>query len=279
MATPFYTAFDSIATPNGTWIKPGGNVVAYVRSTGVQSGDLSPIADLLVATIAQGVARCRPGMNDVVGVLPGHTETVLTTLFTPVVGAQIVGMGMPGAANAPNVTLSATAATIALSAANMSIIGLNINSATAAVVAPIAVTAAGVTIANCFINFTGALAANVPILATGAANLTLSNNHIVANTTATVVSVVGATSTNILITGNLIRSTSTGTVGITLADTAGISGFISFNLLKLAAAGAAQATIITAQTANLVANVGVFENYAIDNTAGSGSIAPVAAVP
>jgi len=273
MATPFFAAYDGVSFPWGTFIRPGGNVVAYVRSTGAQSGDDAFAASgLLVATIAAGVARCRPGLNDVVVVLQGHTETVTTTLFTPVAGAQIVGSGFPGGTNAPNVTLSATAATIALSAANMTIAGLNINSATAAVVAPIAVTAAGVTIANCFISFTGALAANVPILATGAPNFTLANNHIVANTTTFVVGIAGATSTNVVISDNLIRSTSTGTVCINIAATAGISGFISRNIVKTAAAST-PATIIT-QGAGTLTTTALTENYGSDDLGGSGVLSP-----
>jgi hypothetical protein len=278
MATPFYTAFDSISTPNGTWIKPGGQVVAYVRSTGVQSGDLSPVADLLVATIAAGVARCRSGMNDIVVVLPGHTETVTTTLFTPVVGAQIVGAGMPGASNAPNVTLSATAATIALSAANMSIIGLNINSATAGVLLGINVTAAGVTLADNFISFTGALGANPLISVTGAANFTMVNNHIVANCTDPIVEVTGAGSSNFVIERNKLRQAqgTSGGVSVSIADTAGISGFACYNLTMTASAQTAPAGGIT--LAGVTANeVGVFENYTLDTAAGSGYLGPATA--
>lgn len=276
MASPFFSAYDTIVTPNGTWIKPGGQVVAYVRSTGVQSGDLPEVAVNLVATIAAGVARCRPSMNDVVIVLPGHTETLTGTsnLFTPVAGAQVIGCGLPGATNAPNVTISATGAGITLSAANMTLAGLNINSATAAVTGAITVTGAGVTIANCFMLFTGALGANAPINVTGAANFTLDSNHIVANTTDPVVEVTGAGTTNLVISKNLIRSTSTGTVCISLADTAGISGMISYNLVKTAAAST-QAAIITAQGGNIAATVGVYENYGSDG-AGSGQIAPAA---
>ncbi len=222
MPSPFFVAYDSISTPNGTWIKPGGQVVAYVRSTGVQSGDLSPIADNLVATIAAGVNKCRPGMNDVVVVLPGHTENVATTLFTPVAGAQIVGAGLPGAANAPNVTLTTTASTIALSAANMSLIGLNINSTVAAITGAIVVTGAGVTIANCFINFTGALGANPGIAVTAAANFTFDSCHFVCSSTVAdpLIEITGA-STNFLIRNSIFRQLVTGNYVTSAAATSG----------------------------------------------------------
>lgn len=275
MTAPFFSAYDAIATPNGTWIKPGGQVVAYVRSTGVQSGDLPEVAANLVATIDAGVNKCRAGMNDIVYVLPGHTETITAGLFTAVSGAQIIGCGTPGAANAPNVTLSATAATIALSAANMTIAGLNINSATASITGAIVVTAAGVTLANNFISFTGALGANPPIAVTGAANFTMAGNHVVANSTDPVVEVTGAGSTNLVIRENMIRQSqaTSGGACITLANTAGISGMISRNFLKMAG-GVAAGGLLSAVGANILANVGLFENYAVDNGAGSASLEP-----
>lgn len=265
MATPFFSAFDSIGTPNGTWIKPGGNVVAYVRSTGVQSGDITPVSDLLVSTIAAGVARCRPGMNDVVGVLPGHTETITGSLFTAVSGAQIIGMGNPGAVNAPTVVLGGTAATIALSAANMTLMGLNITSATAAVTGAIVITGAGVTLANNFISFTGALAANVAIQVTGAATCRILDNNITIASTATMIAVTGAASTNFLISGNHARQITSGSFSTTAA-TAAISGMYSRNFFKTAATTTAGAGVIVIDAATLT-TVGNFENYGCDETA------------
>lgn len=272
MPTPFFSAFESLATPTGTWIKPGGQVVAYVRSTGVQSGDLPEVATNLVATIAAGVARCRASMNDIVMVLPGHTETLTGTsnLFTPVAGAQIIGCGIPGASNAPNVTISATGAGIALSAANMTITGLNINSATAAVTGAIVITGAGVTLANNFISFTGALGANPAILVSGAANCSIVGNHIVASVTATIISVTGAGSTNLVIEWNKLRqSNAAGTSAnyVTIADTAGISGFVGYNTGKTAAALTTANTGMDLDAANIVATVQNVENYVNDNVA------------
>lgn len=278
MASPFFSAYDTIGTPNGTWIKPGGNVVAYVRSTGVQSGDLPEVATNLVSTIAAGVARCRASMNDVVMVLPGHTETLTGTsnLFTPVAGAQVIGCGNPGSTNAPNVTISATGAGIALSAANMTLAGLNINSATAAVTGAIVVTGAGVTLVNNFISFTGALGANVAIQVTGAATFSLLDNYITVNSTAAIVGVTGAGSTNLRIENNRIRQ-SQGTGGgacLDIANTAGISGFIARNFFKTATGTAANAIFVTGAAADVT--IGCFENYAADDATGSGILEPPA---
>lgn len=280
MPTPFFAAYDGVSFPWGTFVRPGGNVVAYVRSTGAQSGDDAFAASgLLVATIAAGVARCRPGLNDVVVVLPGHTETVTTTLFTPVAGAQIVGAGVPGGTNNPNITLSATAATLALSAANMTLAGLNINSATAAVTGAIVVTGAGVALANNFINFTGALGANAPIAVTGAASFSMLDNTVIADSTDALVEITGAGTTNMRIGRNLMRQiqATTGGAALSLADTAGISGFIFNNYFKSASATTLANAFLGAAglPANLVTTVGLFENYAIDSGDGSAPISPV----
>lgn len=269
MPTPFLQSYDSIAGPNGTWIKPGGRVAAYVRSTGLQEGDdLFAMSGNLVSTIAAGVARCRSGQNDIVYVLNNHTETVTTTLFTPVAGAQIIGCGYPGATNAPNVTLSAVGATLALSAANMTIAGLNINSATAAVTGAVVVTGAGVTLANNFFRFTGALGANSPIQVTGAANCVIDDNHIVVDSTAVMIAITGAASTNFLVRRNIARQTQ-GTSGggfASTANTAGISGHFSDNRFKTASTVVGGVGVIVIGAAN-IATVGNHENYGGDETA------------
>ncbi len=265
MPTPFFAAYDGVSFPWGTFVRPGGNVVAYVRSTGAQSGDDAFAASgLLVSTIAAGVARCRPGMDDIVAVLPNHTETVTTTLFTPVAGAQILGCGRPGATNNPNITLSATAATLALSAANMTLAGLNINSATAAITGAIVVTGAGCTIANCFLNFTGALGANHLIAVTGAPNFSLLKNTITASTAAgNIVNVTVNTTLNLLIEENAFYQLTTGNY-VNVANTALISGTIRYNTGKAVGAtptGADGFVIGNATT------VGQFENYVSGNNA------------
>jgi hypothetical protein len=273
MPAPFFQAFDSIGTPDGTWIKPGGRVAAYVRSTGAVDGDdLFASSGGLVSTIAAGVARCRPGQNDIVYVLPNHTETVTGALFTPVAGAQIIGCGQPRAANAPNVTLGGTAATIALSAANMTIAGLNINSATAAVTGAIVVTAAGATLANNFINFTGALAANVAVQVTGAASCSVVNNVFAVSSTGAIIGVTGAGSSNFLIQRNLIRQLTSGSY-ITVANTAGISGDIADNYCKSVGATPAAGAGIVISISTTVSNTNNFTqaNAVTAPTAATGS--------
>jgi hypothetical protein len=273
MAAPFFSSYDAISTPNGTWVRPGGNVVAYVRSTGAQSGD-DPFAasGALVATIAAGVNRCRPGQNDVVVVLPGHTETVTTTLFTPVAGAQIVGAGRPGSTNAPNITLSATAATIALSAANMSLIGLNINSATAAVVDAIVVSAAGCTIANCFISFTGALAANPGIeVVAGGDTFSFCDNYVSVSSTGNILNFTAGTAiANFRVTGNHFRQLAASGSYVNVASQTGTGGLLAYNTGKATGAAPLIGVGFTIG-ANSIATVAQIENYAAGNTTVSGA--------
>lgn len=277
MASPFFSAYDTIGTPNGTWIKPGGQVVAYVRSTGAQNGDLPEVVTNLVSTIAAGVAKCRSNMNDIVMVLPGHTETLTGTsnLFTPVAGAQVIGCGRPGATNNPNVTIGATGAGIALSAANMSIVGLNINSSTAAVTGAVVVTGAGVTLANNFFSFTGALGANAAITVTGAASFVMRDNYLAATTTLALVNVTGAGSTDLMIMGNAFRQTNaagTSANYVALANTSGISGIVGYNSGKTAASLTTPGTGFSVDGANIRINVINVENYCTDGDVGTAAV-------
>lgn len=275
-ATPFM-ALNAVGTPFGTHLLPGGRVAAYVRSTGRQDLDDNLISDNLVQTIDAGLARCRSGQNDVVYVLPGHTETFSSSgsVFANLVdGAQIIGCGVPGAANCPTITLSNAGASLALNKNGVTVQGLNIKSTTAALTGAVVVTGTWVTIAGCFISLTGALGANSAIQLTGAIGATLLGNHIVVNSTQQIVDVTGATSTNVQIVGNLIRQTqsSSGGIGINIASTAGISGFVAHNYVKSATntgAGGAAGMIVVGASAN--ATLGVFQNFSADAAAAGNS--------
>lgn len=272
--------YPALSSPFGTFIKPGGRIAAYVRSTGLQDGDdLFAASGMLVTSINEGLKRCRSGQADIVFVLPGHTETYSSSgavWANLVAGAQIIGCGVPGATNNPSITLSHTGASVALNVANCTVAGLNITSATAAVTGAVVLTAAGITFSGNYVNFSGALGANAPIQVTGAANADLLGNLLVADSTAAVINVTGAGSTNLVIAGNLIRQVqaTSGGAGINVASTTGISGWIHRNLIKSATNG----TIVDLGVvigANAAATVGVFENYVMDGgSGGSGLLSP-----
>lgn len=271
MPTPFFN-YDAISTSQGTFIKPGGRVAAYVRSTGAQEGDdLFSSGGGLVSTINAGLARCRAGQNDIVYVLPGHTEThSVTGAIWPalVAGAHVIGSGRPGASNNPTVTLSHVGASVALNAAGVTVSGLNISSATAALTAAVVITASGCTFANNFVALTGALAANSPIAVTSAPSAVIEGNTLVVDSTATIIAITGATSTNFLVQDNYARQTQATSGGSfsTTANTAGISGHYARNFYKTASTGTGGVGVIVLGAAT-IATVGNHENYGGEETA------------
>lgn len=269
--TQFLASFESLSSPHGTFIKPGGRVAAYVRSTGLQEGDdLFAMSGNLVATINEGLNRCRTGMQDIVVVLPGHTETHSTSgaIWSNLkAGVQIVSACSPFASNAPTVTLSHTGASVALSSANVSLVGLKIASATAAVTGAVAVTAAGVALEKCYISLTGALGANPGVAVTGAANFAMLDCFVVCNSTSPVVAITGAGSTDLLIARNFIRQAQATSGGdcINVANTAGISGFITDNRMKSAVAGTPGTSIGLVIGTGASPTVFNGENYDLDD--------------
>lgn len=270
--TPFLN-YDSYATSHGINVKPGGRVVAYVRSTGLQEGDdLFAISGNLYPTINAACAACKAGRGDIVVVLPGHTETHSTSgaiWSNLVAGTQIVGAFKANASSAPTVTLSHTGASLAVSVADVTIQGLRIVSTTAAVTGAVVITGAGCTLEQNLISLTGALGANPAIAITGAADCVLYRNHIVANCTDPIIEVSGAATTNLVIERNLIRQTQSSSGGdyVAIADTAGISGFIAYNTGKTARALTTPNTGFDLDGTNIVATVQNVENYCNDNVA------------
>jgi hypothetical protein len=274
-ALPYYQAMPGIITPYGTLLKPGGRVAAYVRSTGAQTGeDHFASSGMLVATIDAGLARCRAAQNDIVYVLPGHTETFAATgpiWANLVAGAQIIGVGQPGATNNPNITLSHVGASVALSSANVTLSGMNINSATATLTVACVITAAGVNVLGNYFQFTGALGANSLIAVTSAPNCVIAGNNFVVDSTATMIAITGATSTNFMVQGNIARQVQ-GTTGgsfSTTASTTGISGHYANNFYKTATTSVGGAGVIVLG-ANTITTVGNFENYGGEETAAAG---------
>lgn len=114
-----------LRTQYGLILPPGARVAAYVRSTGVQSGDDAFLATNLVTTLAAGLARARSGMGDFVVCLPGHSESVLdgTTFSSALLaGTKIIGVGR--GSNMPTFTFSALASCFAVNKADVMLAGL-----------------------------------------------------------------------------------------------------------------------------------------------------------
>lgn len=157
---PFRFLGAGARTELGTLLPPGGQVAAYVRSTGLQSGDDQRVAELLVTTLNAGLARCRANMHDIVIVLPGHAENISTAdqMSSLVATTKILGVGT--GTTRGTFTWSAAAATFLLDVADVEIHNVILNMAGArgsttalTVAAPITVSAAGCGLYGCEINF------------------------------------------------------------------------------------------------------------------------------
>lgn len=77
--------------------------------------------DAPCATIDYAIGRCAASKNDTIYAMPGHAETISSAgaIAADVAGISIIGLG--NGANRPTITWGNTAATIAISAANVTI--------------------------------------------------------------------------------------------------------------------------------------------------------------
>ena len=72
------------------------------------------------STIDYAIGRCTANRGDIIAVMPGHAETVTaTSIAMDVAGVSIVGLGL--GTKRPTLTYGAAAATITVSAANVSV--------------------------------------------------------------------------------------------------------------------------------------------------------------
>lgn len=155
---PFYGIGAGIQTELGTIIPPGGQVVAYVHSSGVAEGMPQGVADRLYTTLNSALALCRSGKGDAVIVLPGHTENFATadSLSNLVAGTRIIGTGF--GTMRPTFTWSATGSTVLWNVANVMISNCILmcagptGSTALTVTAPMTVSAAGFTMIGCTVN-------------------------------------------------------------------------------------------------------------------------------
>jgi len=206
----------AINLPFGQFIKPGGRVAAYVRSTGAQDLDDLHVRDNLVASIDEGCKRCRSGAGDAVVVLNNHTESVAGADAWPnlVAGTQILSVGRAGATNNPRVTWTATAGQALVDVADVSIVGLDLDfTGITAVAAPVRVTGAGFTLAGCklTVSATSLSPLECVTISTGAHDAAIVDNMAVGLAgVATNVFLVDAAVNNLLIARNHIEFESLG---------------------------------------------------------------------
>lgn len=185
---PFHVMSAGLRTSFGTVTPPAGRVAAYVRSTGAQSDEDLNISNMLVTTLNAGLARCRSGMNDIVFVMPGHTESIsgADAMSSLVAGTKIVGLGSGN--TRPTFTWTAAAATFLLDVNDVEIHNCRLlmagalGSTTAlTVTAPMTITGVGCGLFHNEINFAvdADQLATIAMKTTAAADyLSLVGNHV-----------------------------------------------------------------------------------------------------
>lgn len=99
-----------------------------------------------LATIEAAIALCTASKNDIIYLLPGHTETIATAgaIALDKIGIRLIGLGT--GALRPILTFSAVDATLLLNAASTSIENVIIKPSIDSVVSPIVVSAADCTV-------------------------------------------------------------------------------------------------------------------------------------
>lgn len=211
-----------LATQFGVVIPPTARVVAFVRSTGVQTGDDSFVKNNLVTTVNAGLARCRSGGGDYVFVLPDHTENIAAAdaWSNLVAGTNIIGIGTGRLR--PTFTWTISTSTVLLNVANVSIqncvLKLEPTTGTVTVAAPITVSAAGCAMIGNLM-FAGTDANNkvtIGITTTAAADdFVFSGNRLFAATAAectTMIQLVGADRL-VMVDNEIVCATSNAAIG------------------------------------------------------------------
>lgn len=219
-------------------MEPGSRVAAYVRSTGAVSDEDPHVATNLVTTLGAGLARCRSGKNDVVFVLPGHAENVTSTTLTNLVpGTRVIGCGR--GTNRPNFRWTATSSQLVMNDADCVFMNMIWRIEGAVVVKGIAITAANVAIIGCDIDVGTTASTNLATIGieigTAADNCLIQQNYIhsIAGATPTQVIAIAGVGDGATITQNkIMAATSVVSVGV-IDITAAATGLeISKNILQ-----------------------------------------------
>ena len=305
---PQVSAGVGMKTPYGiTLLPPGSRVAAYVRSTGLQTGDDQFTATNLVSTLAAGLFRVRSGLGDTVVVLPGHSESVTdaTMLDNLLPGTRIVGFGRGSAM--PTFRWTATASQWAINDADVTIQGLRLKLEGAnGIVKAILVTAADVGIYGCDVEvasgasnkatialevgagadrfelvgnlFRGTATHNVTdgVKVVAAVNdVRITDNEMLFSATAANGNIhVTAAALNIKILRNMLTNSHTSSTSCVTVDSVAASGMIAENYCGTLNNGTAtaQGIILTSSTAVIKC----FQNFSSDQPSLSGILTPVA---
>lgn len=259
---------DSVAAAYGSQfglqVGPSAQVVAYVRSTGVQDGDRNDISERLVPSIAEAALKARAGRGDVIVVLDGHVETVSAAILATLPSSTVIqGAGTsPKATYAPTFNYTATAGSLSLAAEGIQIRGMRFVMDQVDVVAGVVITAANVTISGCHFLTNGSVGQSVSAITisdVAADNAVIANNSFegtVSDPATGGTIVLGAVTDGVTICGNTFAAgavAATGFVSIAAAATGlVIKDNVMFN--KTAASTACIAVADAASEGLLVGN-------------------------
>lgn len=277
-----------------------GNVFFVNSSGGVDTnpGGTSPTTPL--ATIDYAIGLCTANKGDVIIVMPGHAETISAAggITADVAGISIIGLG--NGTNRPTISFGGTAATFAISAANVTVRNLRVTPTIDEVVKMFNITGAYctldniehfetascqtiqfaltsaaadyLTIQNCFhyqANAAGSAQLWIQLVGTDCSRI-LNNTFILAlNNAATSAAITSTTAcVNCQIAGNTILQTGGTTQVSAILLVASSTGFVHDNRV-------AAAVTTLAGTVALASAYGA-ENYTLNTANKSGIIDPVA---
>jgi hypothetical protein len=101
------------------------------------------------STIDYAIGRCTASRGDIIMVKAGHTETISAAsgIALDVIGVAIIGTGT--GALRPTINFTATASTFTISAASCSVYNLLLTGGVDAIVSPLVISAADVSLINC----------------------------------------------------------------------------------------------------------------------------------
>lgn len=158
--------------------------VFWVSSVSGSNGNKGTF-DRPFATIDYAVGRCTANRGDIIMVKPGHSETISAagSLTLDVAGVAVIGLGT--GTDRPDLNYTATAGTVEIDAANVTLYNLTFTADVSAVVVGVNVDADFATIDNCEFtyNATGDDFA-IMIDADTVSGFTLSNSRLIAEDTA-----------------------------------------------------------------------------------------------
>ena len=157
------------------------------------------------ATIDYAVGKCTANRGDIIMVMPGHSETIgaASALDLDVAGVAVIGLG--AGTDRPDLNFTATAGTVDVAAANVTLYNLTLTADVSAVVVGVNVDAAGCTIDSCEFTFNATGDDFVTMIdADAIAGFTLSNSRLIAEagTAGNAEAVRLDTATDAVITGN-----------------------------------------------------------------------------